>query len=100
MPRPIFRATPNQTARRSPSENLAPFVCTPLDKRTECITYCIQDQGATEMNLSTLSKMTEDEARETLERIVWPNGAVCPHCGCVEGHTKLKGKKHRPGVWK
>lgn len=52
------------------------------------------------MNLSTLSKMTEEEARETLERIVWPNGPVCPHCGCVEGHTKFKGKKHRPGVWK
>ena len=52
------------------------------------------------MNLSTLSKMTEDEARETLERIRWPNGPVCPHCGCTEGHTKLAGKKHRTGVWK
>ncbi len=52
------------------------------------------------MNLSELSKLTEDEARETLERIRWPDGVVCPHCGRVDGHTKLKGKKHRPGVWK
>jgi len=54
----------------------------------------------TDMNLSELSKLTEEQSRETLERIVWPNGVVCPHCGRVDGHTKLKGKKHRAGVWK
>src|SRR5215467_12523800 len=52
------------------------------------------------MNLSHLSKLTEEQARETLERIRWPNGVVCPHCGRVDGHTKLNGKKHRKGVWK
>lgn len=52
------------------------------------------------MNLSELSKLTEEQARETLERIVWGKGVVCPHCGRVDGHTKLQGKKHRPGVWK
>ena len=52
------------------------------------------------MNLSTLSKLTEDEAREMLERSRWASGPVCPKCGCVEGHTKFKGKKHRAGVWK
>jgi transposase-like protein len=52
------------------------------------------------MNLSQVSKLTEDEAREKLEAIRWANGVVCPHCGRVDGHTKLKGKKHRPGVWK
>ena len=52
------------------------------------------------MNLSTLSKLTEDQAREMLERIRWPNGPVCPHCGGAEGHTKFQGKKHRKGVWK
>lgn len=52
------------------------------------------------MNLSTLSKLTEDEARETLERIRWGKGIVCPHCGRVDGHTKLQGRAHRPGVWK
>jgi len=52
------------------------------------------------MNLSQISKLTEEQAREMLERIRWPNGPVCPHCGCVEGHTKFNGKKHRPGVYK
>ena len=52
------------------------------------------------MNLSQVSKLTEDQAREKLEAIRWANGVVCPHCGRVDGHTKLKGKKHRPGVWK
>jgi hypothetical protein len=52
------------------------------------------------MNLSELSKLTEKQARETLERIRWPSGPVCPHCGCTDGHTKFNGKKHRPGVWK
>lgn len=52
------------------------------------------------MNLSQVSKLTEDQARERLEAIRWANGVVCPHCGRVNGHTKLKGKKHRPGVWK
>ncbi len=52
------------------------------------------------MTLSEISKLTEDEAREMLERIMWPNGPVCPHCGCTDGHTKFAGKKHRAGVWK
>jgi transposase-like protein len=52
------------------------------------------------MNLSELSKLTEDEARETLERIRWPNGPVCAHCGCTENVTKFNGKKHRKGVYK
>ncbi len=52
------------------------------------------------MDLTTVSKLTEDDAREALERIRWPDGPICPHCGCAEGHTKFKGKKHRKGVWK
>jgi transposase-like protein len=52
------------------------------------------------MNLSQVSRLNEDEAREKLEAIRWANGVVCPHCGRVDGHTKMKGKKHRPGVWK
>ena len=31
---------------------------------------------------------------------VWPNGPVCPHCGCTgEDVTALNGKAHRPGVY-
>lgn len=52
------------------------------------------------MNLSEISKLSENEARELLERIRWPNGPVCPHCGSMEGHTKFQGEKHRDGVYK
>ena len=48
---------------------------------------------------------TEDRAREFLERTLWPNGAVCPHCGSLGKAYKLTpkpGKRShvRPGVWK
>jgi transposase-like protein len=44
----------------------------------------------------------EDKAREHLERIQWPNGPICPHCGNADPEriTKLKGKSTRPGVYK
>jgi transposase-like protein len=41
-----------------------------------------------------------DKAREHLEKLHWPNGPVCPHCGSVENITKLQGKSTRPGVYK
>ena len=40
-----------------------------------------------------------DKARENLESIRWPNGPVCPHCGCDDDWTKLEGTKHRPGLY-
>lgn len=41
-----------------------------------------------------------DKAREYLEKLRWPNGPVCPHCG-VEGNAyKLEGTSHRPGLYK
>ena len=52
------------------------------------------------MNLSQASKLTEDEARATFERIRWPNGTVCAHCGKSENITKFDGKAHRVGVYK
>lgn len=42
----------------------------------------------------------EDKAREYLEALRWPSGAICPHCGSVEKHYKLGGKAHRAGVYK
>lgn len=51
------------------------------------------------MNLSQVSKLTEDEARETLERIRWPNGPVCAHCGCTENIKKIK-SENRPGLYR
>ena len=50
--------------------------------------------------LAELSKLTEEGAREYLERVRWPHGPVCPHCGVVDGATKLEGKAHRVGVYK
>lgn len=40
------------------------------------------------------------KAREHLEAIRWPNGPICPHCGSIGDHYALKGKAHRPGLWK
>jgi transposase-like protein len=59
------------------------------------------------MNLIELAKQfsTEESAREFLEKTLWPDGPVCPHC-CLVGeayklNAKSKGKTHvRPGVWK
>src|SRR5690349_3795899 len=63
------------------------------------------------MDFQTISKMSEDEARAAFERIRWPNGVTCPHCGsvdCIELSWKAdadmpkprKAKKHRPGLRK
>jgi transposase-like protein len=41
-----------------------------------------------------------EKAREYLERIQWPNGPVCPHCGVIGEHYRLAGEAHRPGLWK
>lgn len=59
------------------------------------------------MNLIELAKQfsTEESAREFLEKTLWPDGPVCPHCGLIGEAYKLNakpnGKTHvRPGVWK
>jgi transposase-like protein len=47
----------------------------------------------------------EDKARELLERLRWPDGPVCPHCGEINNAFRLEGKSDskkpvRKGVWK
>lgn len=47
----------------------------------------------------------EDEARERLEKIRWPDGPICPHCGLIGDSYRLNGKAGskkpvRKGVWK
>ena len=45
------------------------------------------------------ASLTDDEARQLLEQIRWPHGAVCPHCGDI--NVKLMGgKATRPGLYK
>lgn len=41
-----------------------------------------------------------DAAREHLEKIRWPNGPSCPHCGLAGKAYMLQGKSHRPGLRK
>src|SRR6185312_14855127 len=42
----------------------------------------------------------EDAARAHYERIRWPDGRTCPHCGTVDNSVLLKGKSTRPGIYK
>ena len=54
------------------------------------------------MNITDPIYSDEDKAREHLEKLSWPHGPVCPHCGNVDPEriTRLKGKSTRPGVFK
>ena len=40
-----------------------------------------------------------EKARSYLESVRWPNGPVCPHCGCT-GACKINGASVRKGLWK
>jgi transposase-like protein len=42
----------------------------------------------------------EPAAFEYLEKTLWADGPVCPHCGTVGNATKLQGEATRIGVWK
>jgi transposase-like protein len=52
------------------------------------------------MNLCDPLYSDPELARHHIERIHWPLGPVCPHCGCMDRITKLEGKSTRPGVYK
>ena len=41
-----------------------------------------------------------DKARVHLESIRWPDGPICPHCGVLDNAAELRGKAHRPGLYK
>ncbi len=61
------------------------------------IPILLVDGGA--MNLNAISSLDENQAREYLETVRWPNGATCPHCGEHENIRKLDGSSHRPGLY-
>lgn len=42
----------------------------------------------------------EAAAYKFVEARIWPNGAVCPHCGGTDRNSKLKGESTRIGVYK
>jgi transposase-like protein len=59
------------------------------------------------MNLADLAQKfsTEEEAIAFLEKSLWPDGPVCPHCGVIGEAFRLQSKpttknKMRPGMWK
>ncbi len=53
-----------------------------------------------DLSLFTPEFQDKDEARKYLERLRWPDGPVCPHCGNIENVYTLKGKAHREGLYK
>ncbi|MGO9122749.1 MAG: IS1595 family transposase [Desulfomonilaceae bacterium] len=52
-----------------------------------------------EMNLNEATKMTEGQALEVIESVLWLNGPVCPHCG-NQGAWKIEGESLRYGLYK
>ena len=50
-------------------------------------------------DLSSPIFTNEKAARQYLEKIRWPDGAYCPHCGESKKIKRLKGKSHRPGLY-
>ena len=53
--------------------------------------------------MSTLNEPhfhNEAAAYRFVEKRVWPEGPVCPHCGGVDRNKALKGKSTRLGVYK
>ena len=60
--------------------------------------------ASTTGNLKQITNLTEEGAREMLEALRWPNGAICPRCGADRPYKlapKADSKRPvRPGVWK
>lgn len=57
------------------------------------------------MNLAELAPYFSNETKaiEYVESLMWPDGAICPHCGGVEKVYKIAAnpeKRVRPGLWK
>ena len=54
------------------------------------------------MTLNLKAKIYTDEtaARRHLEKLQWPDGPICPHCGVINEATELSGASTRPGVYK
>jgi transposase-like protein len=51
-----------------------------------------------EVNLTNPIFHDEDKAREHFEKLGWPDGPFCPHCGEAEKVYRIHGKSHRAGL--
>jgi transposase-like protein len=58
--------------------------------------------GAAAMTADLLNPIftDEDAARAHFEKLRWPEGPVCAHCGSINNSTELQGKSHRKGLYK
>src|SRR5918998_5227469 len=52
------------------------------------------------INLTDPIFTNEEAARIHFEKLRWPDGRICPHCGSGDEATKRKGKSTRPGLYK
>jgi len=52
------------------------------------------------INLTDPIFTNEEVARAHFEKLRWPSGPVCPHCGVVDKATEMKGKTTRKGLYK
>jgi hypothetical protein len=43
---------------------------------------------------------SEEAARKHLEKTLWPEGPVCPHCGIINEAYSMKGESIRDGLYK
>lgn len=52
------------------------------------------------MTIQELRKKLPNEVacRRYLEQMIWRNGRVCPHCGCLDSWA-IKGRSARPGLY-
>lgn len=57
-------------------------------------------KGGRKANLRDPIYHDESAARAKLERLLWPHGPVCPHCGVIANATAMKGATTRPGLYK
>lgn len=54
------------------------------------------------MNLAEMAPYfsNENKAIAFVEKMMWPNGPACPHCGGIEKQYEITGKSARPGLRK
>ena len=64
--------------------------------------YCLVIDGNRPMAsiLNVFYFQDEEAAYAKLESIVWPNGAVCLHCGSLDKMKRMGGAATRPGLYK